>query len=871
MMDVFRVGRLLQIKAKVWTALATMTATLVILSGCEVGSMEVSGQAQGVEPTGETTTATTSTTRAVSAVSFSGATAADNVTGSTVRVNWADTAGAVSYNIYNSTSDTMVLVSNVTAPATNYTVTGLTAGQTYKFRVRLVDSSGLMDTNTVDVSATTVGTTPPSSLSYSTSTAVYTIGTAITTNSPTVTGSVTTYGISPSLPTGLTFNANGTITGTPTAISNAANYTVTATNAGGSTTATVNITVNFAGISTIDNVAGDGMRLNWTHVAGAAIYNIYNMTSGSPVFLATVTAPTQTYTITSLSSSTTYSYRVRMTDSGGTTDTNTHNVAQATANITATFNGWNNVKAVGPKAPAAQSSDLATSAASVTIGWNAVTPSSGVVASYNVYRSETAGTENFTSPIGTATAGTPSYTDATVVAGTTYYYNIAPVVAVTRIIPSSTTDREIKVITPPNNMVLLHRWMANLRMCTAIGKAVDRTSNYRCTTSVPGGDGTNLDYGSGTNTAIFIDTYEQGCNYTYSSSGNRCGSASGCIGIIATPNNVVTGDVNDVYYSRLNSKCFINTNGGMAWTEANSATALQLSYMGSAAAGLPPLVVIGQLQSHYACNGHIVSGFSGTKRLLYRKEWVEAASWNTSLADATIDTMENGINLDSTHNCNSNYASPQGNTTTDITGTNPSIAFDNTVYPAATNRDTLPGCRFGDCASTVSSIRSVRTGSNATSSCVSRYGAQDMPGNIWEWTSDQISCNNTTCVGITAAANTVDDNPDFGGSGLNAVNFDATQGPTTTNTFTSFGKIQLPIGIPIPSASAYGGDGVFAQTSTQFHGDYFYINVALSSRGAIAGGGWYNAAKSGRFALYLSYAPADSSTAFGSRCALPAD
>ena len=58
--------------------------------------------------------------------------------------------------------------------------------------------------------------------------------TAIT---PTVTGTVTSYSVSPALPAGLSLNAsNGQISGTPTVSAAPATYTVTATNSGGSTT-----------------------------------------------------------------------------------------------------------------------------------------------------------------------------------------------------------------------------------------------------------------------------------------------------------------------------------------------------------------------------------------------------------------------------------------------------------------------------------------------------------------------------------------------------------------------------------------------------------------------------------------------------------
>ncbi|MBK8599406.1 MAG: putative Ig domain-containing protein [Flavobacterium sp.] len=91
----------------------------------------------------------------------------------------------------------------------------------------------------------TVNDVAPSALSYN-SPNVFTRGTTITSLNPTVSGgTVTSYSISPALPSGLSFNTTtGRISGTPTAISSSATYTVTANNTGGSTTFGVVITVN---------------------------------------------------------------------------------------------------------------------------------------------------------------------------------------------------------------------------------------------------------------------------------------------------------------------------------------------------------------------------------------------------------------------------------------------------------------------------------------------------------------------------------------------------------------------------------------------------------------------------------------------------
>ena len=89
---------------------------------------------------------------------------------------------------------------------------------------------------------------PPSALSYATSTAVYTVGMAITPDNPTSTGgAVSSYSVSPDLPAGLSLSTStGAISGTPTVVTATAGYTVTAANSLGSAAAILTITVNGA-------------------------------------------------------------------------------------------------------------------------------------------------------------------------------------------------------------------------------------------------------------------------------------------------------------------------------------------------------------------------------------------------------------------------------------------------------------------------------------------------------------------------------------------------------------------------------------------------------------------------------------------------
>jgi autotransporter-associated beta strand protein len=100
---------------------------------------------------------------------------------------------------------------------------------------------------------------PPSSLSYSTPNS-FSRGSIITPLTPSVTGTVTGYSISPALPSGLSINATtGVISGTPSVILSATTYTVTASNINGSTTATLSIAVTGSATTIINLASG-----NWS-------------------------------------------------------------------------------------------------------------------------------------------------------------------------------------------------------------------------------------------------------------------------------------------------------------------------------------------------------------------------------------------------------------------------------------------------------------------------------------------------------------------------------------------------------------------------------------------------------------------------------
>ena len=632
---------------------------------------------------------------------------------------------------------------------------------------------------------------------------------------------------------------------------------------GGTTTASTGnpvSAISFPGIATVDQISGSTMRLNWTHISGAQQYFVYNTTSGAQSYITTITAPTATYTVTGLSPATTYKFRVRMMDSTGSTDTNTNDATTTTLTITATWAGWTHAQSVGPTTPTSGSS-ITAGTASVTLTWNAMTLSSGSVASYSMYRSTTqSGT--YTLQQSGINAATRSYTqsDPNVTADTSYWYKVKPVVGVTEIEPVSATDAAIHIIVPTSNMVFVNRWIANQEVCGLMGRAVSRDNNYRCDYTGPGKHTSGDYYDIGGN--YIIDRFEMGCNYT---KGVTCGGAD-CIGS-ASPPAAGLGSDGNIYYSRQSGNCYLKAAG--AWTAANAiASDASRASLASNSPGLPPLVVIAQANSYNVC-AQKTAGSYGAMKLPSRKVQIAAGAWSSALSDATIATTENGTSINTSHNCNTNSGS--------------GLTYDNLATP--TDLETLPGCLNGDCSGTANTIKSVRTGGTSTTNCVSRYGAQDMVGNVYEWLSDQLGAciagTTWTCAGAASgldATNTDFQNYHYTGAndgagpgGQSITSFDMSVGSYSATRFI------IPLGLP-----AVGGANAifdsFLLTATvgagnfdpaKLHGDYMYLytQTANASRGALGGGSWTGGARNGRFFLALDVAPALTYYGIGLRCA----
>jgi hypothetical protein len=269
--------------------------------------------------------------------------------------------------------------------------------------------------------------------------------------------------------------------------------------------------------------------------------------------------------------------------------------------------------------------------------------------------------------------------------------------------------------------------------------------------------------------------------------------------------------------------------------------------MSTPMAGKPPLVWINQERAYTTCQAYTVTldqvtGFtSANKRLLRLKEWRAAAAWSPTLTDAEINTLEAGGALG---RCNSSYAHGGISTDRGWVGTN---AF--------------------------------YTGSKeATAACQSRYGIQDMAGNVWELVSDQLnhcSLQGNTCVGVTSTL-------DPGNRDMAGFPFDDITAPGSglvTWWFIQYkdhgaNYFSVPLGIPMKTND--GGNAILIDSwltpTNKFHGDGFVLDPVSGyvSRVLIVGGGWNFGAVSGRW--LSSFEGAEEFSAWsnvGLRCTVP--
>ncbi|NOT78235.1 MAG: choice-of-anchor D domain-containing protein [Bacteriovoracaceae bacterium] len=174
--------------------------------------------------------------------------------------------------------------------------------------------------------------------------------------------------------------------------------------------------------------------------------------------------------------------------------------------------GWSKIIAIGNKVNKLNVSD---NNHFVELEWNNMEPKSGYsITGYNIYRRLGDGyygggdaQDDYTTPVNLAPIATSlrKFVDTTVVSGKVYYYEVRPIVLG---FPSRTLEssREVRIATPFDNMVLVHRWMANSIICQKLGKQTEISSNNRCSFAGIGSKNNYYDIGYD----LMVDRYELG-------------------------------------------------------------------------------------------------------------------------------------------------------------------------------------------------------------------------------------------------------------------------------------------------------------------------------------------------------------------------
>lgn len=332
-----------------------------------------------------------------------------------------------------------------------------------------------------------------------------------------------------------------------------------------------------------------------------------------------------------------------------------------------------------------------------------------------------------------------------------------------------------------------------------------------------------------------------------------------------------------IYYNNNTGECYVNAGG--TWRTINDGALTSPQRLlaitvtpDNTTNHKPPIVNIDQIKSYSTCNA-VVDPDYGAKRLMRKREFVAVSAWPTTtgeygfVSDASAVTIENGSDHSSgaaTYRCNSDTHAGISN-----------AAFNGASYELSRNATGGPD--------------SFTIGSNGTKNCISRFGAQDLIGNVWEWTSDQLNtCNSTThtCVGGNSTL-------DSGNTDMNNISFNGTQGHgggTSNVTEWLFETVSQTIGSILYStnyfspalglllASNDSGNALqvgTAITSTKLHGDRFWLYTdsgnGTPARGLFVGGNWFFGSANGRWASYFLNTPTLTGNYVGFRCALPAE
>lgn len=321
--------------------------TLAFVSGCkEIGTAKFDEVAAGTGEIPPTPTPPGSI--------FAGISSIGSKTDSTATLYWTPHLDAINYLIYDVTSGSPVLLQTISDPtASNLNLTGLTADVTYKFRVRMENGANEIDSNTKEISVT-MNHAPEVPATPSFHTPATSPGTV---NRPTLTINGVKTGDVVKIYTDAcsTEVASGTVGANQTSINlqvsnalaaNTYSFFANSSNAQGysssctSSSLTYVLTFSFSGLTSSSNKTDSTVTLNWSTHPNAVNYILYDVSSGTPAYLQTISNPaTSSLTLTGLTPDATKKYRLRMTHDQGATDENMNDLTVVMNHAPDTPNG----------------------------------------------------------------------------------------------------------------------------------------------------------------------------------------------------------------------------------------------------------------------------------------------------------------------------------------------------------------------------------------------------------------------------------------------------------------------------------------------------------------------------------------------------
>jgi chitodextrinase len=341
---------------------------------------------------------------------------------SSVGLTWGlpNSGTADSYHVFRDGTEVAVLDGSTTT----YVDTGLTDATAYTYTVRAVDLAGNSSPDSNSASATTPDGTAPSAPGNVNASAVSASRIDVSWSASSDNVGITGYQIfRDGAQVGTAGSAATSYSDTGLNQLTAYTYTVKATDAAGN----VSDPSGSAGATTLDGtaptvpgtlaataVSGSEIDLSWAGSSdnvGVTGYQIFR--NGAQV--GTAGAGATTYNDTGLASYVQYAYTVRATDAAGNVSGDS-NLASART-----------LDAIAPTAPTGLVASSPT-ATQVNLSWSSATDNVGVTG-YQIFRGG--------SQIGTVGSVT-TYTDSTVLAGTTYSYTVKAVDAALNVSPAST-------------------------------------------------------------------------------------------------------------------------------------------------------------------------------------------------------------------------------------------------------------------------------------------------------------------------------------------------------------------------------------------------------------------------------------------------